>query len=185
MNWNGMAFHPEERVLVTTVNRIATWVRLHERAPGSTSGNQLGTPYSMSRAVITAPSGMMCTPPPWGTVIAVSLDSGNVLWEKPLGQIPQLAGVPGAEQWGSIGFGGPIVTAGGLVFIGASMDDFIRAFDVETGEVLWEAPLPAGGQATPMTYEINGRQYVVIAAGGHGRLGTTQGDYVVAFALPE
>jgi quinoprotein glucose dehydrogenase len=185
MNWNGMAFHPEGRVLVTMVNRIATWVRLHERAPGSTSGNQLGTPYSMSRAVITAPSGMLCAPPPWGTVIAVSLDSGDVLWEKPLGRVPQLAGVPGAEQWGSIGFGGPIVTAGGLVFIGASMDDFIRAFDVETGDMLWEAPLPAGGQATPMTYEINGRQYIVIAAGGHGRLGTTQGDFVVAFALPE
>ena len=77
-----------------------------------------------------------------------------------------------------------MITAGGLIFIAAAMDDFIRAFDIETGEEMWKAPLPAGGQATPMTYEVGGKQYVVIAAGGHGNLGTTLGDYVVAFALP-
>ena len=77
-----------------------------------------------------------------------------------------------------------MITAGGLIFIAAAMDDFIRAFDIETGEEVWKAPLPAGGQATPMTYEVAGKQYVVIAAGGHGTLGTTLGDYVVAFALP-
>ena len=77
-----------------------------------------------------------------------------------------------------------MITAGGLIFVAAAMDDFIRAFDIETGEEMWKAPLPAGGQATPMTYEVGGKQYVVIAAGGHGNLGTTLGDYVVAFALP-
>ena len=81
--------------------------------------------------------------------------------------------------------GGPIVTAGGLVFIGAATDNYLRAFDVETGRELWKGRLPAGGQATPMTYEVSGRQFVVIAAGGHGGLGTKQGDYVVAFALPK
>jgi quinoprotein glucose dehydrogenase len=79
--------------------------------------------------------------------------------------------------------GGSIITAGGLVFIGAAMDDYLRAYDLETGRELWRGKLPAGGQATPMSYAVDGRQYVVIAAGGHGNLGTTLGDYVVAFAL--
>jgi len=92
--------------------------------------------------------------------------------------------VPGVERLGSPAFGGPIVTAGGLVFIAAAMDDVLRAYDIETGEELWRGALPAGGQATPMTYMVGGRQYVVIAAGGHGSLGTTRGDFVVAFALP-
>ena len=81
--------------------------------------------------------------------------------------------------------GGPMVTDGGVVFIGASMDNYLRAFDIDTGRELWKGRLPAGGQATPMSYEANGRQFVVIAAGGHGKLGTKRGDYVVAFALPE
>jgi quinoprotein glucose dehydrogenase len=81
--------------------------------------------------------------------------------------------------------GGPVITAGGLVFIAATRDDYIRAFDLENGELVWKAALPAGGQATPMTYQMNGKQYIVLAAGGHGNLGTTPGDYVVAYALPE
>jgi quinoprotein glucose dehydrogenase len=85
---------------------------------------------------------------------------------------------------GTPNLGGPILTAGGLIFIGAAMDDFVRAFDVDTGKEIWKAQLPAGGQATPMTYQENGRQYVVIAAGGHGKLGTTLGDSLVAFTLP-
>lgn len=161
------------------------WVRLHARAPGATQGNQLGTPYGMSRAPLISPSGLPCSPPPWGTLIAVNLEDGEVRWEVPLGMVPQLNEVPGADTWGSLVMGGPIVTAGGLVFIGATMDDAIRAFDIDTGEELWKAPLPAGGQATPMTYEVGGKQYLVIAAGGHASIGTTPGDYVVAFALPE
>jgi quinoprotein glucose dehydrogenase len=90
----------------------------------------------------------------------------------------------GGPSTGSINLGGPIVTAGGLVFTSAAMDLALRAFDIETGKELWKYPLPAGGQATPMTYSANGKQYVVIAAGGHGKLGTKQGDYVLAFALP-
>jgi quinoprotein glucose dehydrogenase len=90
-------------------------------------------------------------------------------------------------QWGTPNLGGPIITGSGLVFIGAAMDDYLRAFDSETGEELWKGRLPAGGQATPMTYRIrpDGKQYVVIAAGGHGSLETTLGDYIVAFALPD
>lgn len=91
------------------------------------------------------------------------------------------------EGFASRDMGGPIVTAGGLIFIAAATDDYLRAFDLDTGEELWKAALPAGGQATPMTYrlEATGKQYVVIAAGGHGGLGTTRGDHVVAFALPD
>jgi quinoprotein glucose dehydrogenase len=102
----------------------------------------------------------------------------------PLGTLPQLALVPKSTEWGSINLGGGIVTAGGLVFIAAAMDTYLRAFDVETGKELWKAELPASAQATPMTYQINGKQYVIICAGGHGKIGTKKGDAVVAFALP-
>jgi quinoprotein glucose dehydrogenase len=91
--------------------------------------------------------------------------------------------VPGMKT-GSITLGGPIATAGGLIFTAATMDNFLRAFDSESGKELWKFELPAGGQATPMTYVVDGKQYLVIAAGGHGKLGTKQGDYVLAFTLP-
>ena len=114
------------------------------------------------------------------------MDTGEKRWEVPLGVMPEFANNPEAAKWGSINLGGSIVTAGGLIFIGAARDPYLRAFDVETGKELWKAELPAGGQATPMTYRVsdNGKQYIVIAAGGHGRALTKLGDYVVAFALP-
>ncbi len=184
VNWGSVAIDRERKILVTNVFRMAMWVRLHPRAPGSTGGNQRGTPYTMTRAPLLSPTGLPCNKPPWGTLVAVNLVSGEIEWEIPFGGIPGLVEIPGSENWGSPSFGGPMITAGGLIFIAAAMDDFIRAFDIETGEEVWKAPLPAGGQATPMTYEVAGKQYVVIAAGGHGNLGTTLGDYVVAFALP-
>jgi quinoprotein glucose dehydrogenase len=105
----------------------------------------------------------------------------------PLGSIRDLAPVPMPIGWGTPNLGGPVLTASGLAFIGAAMDDYLRAFDAETGEELWKGRLPAGGQATPMTYRLRpaGRQFVVIAAGGHGGLETTLGDHLVAFALPQ
>jgi quinoprotein glucose dehydrogenase len=117
-------------------------------------------------------------------ITAIDLTDGSVKWERPLGAMPGTESVPGSAEWGSVNLGGPIVTAGGLVFIGASADGMIRALDVETGAELWRHELPAGGQATPMTYRVGGKQYVVIAAGGHSNLGTPLGDYLVAFALP-
>jgi quinoprotein glucose dehydrogenase len=92
--------------------------------------------------------------------------------------------IPQSREWGSLNLGGSIVTGGGLVFVAAAMDNFIRAFDVETGKEIWKAELPASAQATPMTYSAGGKQYLVIAAGGHGKLGTKMGDAVVAFRLP-
>ena len=128
------------------------------------------------------PDGYPAVKPPWGTLSAIDLTTGAYRWRITLGEHPELTakGVPptGTEQ-----YGGPIVTAGGLVFIAATTDARFRAFDKTTGELLWEAPLPAAGFATPSTYAVRGRQYVVIAAGG-GKLGTTSGDAYVAFALP-
>jgi quinoprotein glucose dehydrogenase len=117
---------------------------------------------------------------------AIDLRRNSIKWQVMLGSTRDSAPwfVP-SRTIGMPNMGGPIITAGGLVFIGAASDDYLRAFDIDTGHELWKGRLPAGGQATPMTYEINQRQFVVIAAGGHGSLGTHRGDYVVAFALPK
>ncbi len=115
---------------------------------------------------------------------AIDLNDGTIKWESVLGTVRDLAPVPLPWKKGTPNFGGPVVTAGGVVFIGAAMDNYLRAFDASSGEELWKGRLPAGGQATPMTYEWEGRQYVVIAAGGHSTSTTTRGDFMVAFALP-
>ena len=129
-----------------------------------------GTPYVMRRRLLLSPFGLPCTAPPFGTLVGLSLESGRKLWEVPLGTLRDIfaarIGLPLAFQWGSPNLGGPIVTASGIVFIGAALDNYLRAFDIETGRELWKGRLPAGGQATPMTYRLaaTGRQYVVIAA---------------------
>ena len=182
--WGSVSWSPERNLLVTNLIRIPLWVRLERRDPGDSTGNQIGTPYRMSRGMLASPKGLPCNRPPWGSLVAIDLATGEQRWQVPLGQVPELANVPGSGQWGSPNMGGSMITAGGLVFIGAAMDNYLRAFDLETGKELWKGALPAGGQATPMTYLVNGRQYILIAAGGHGNLGTTFGDYVVAFGLP-
>ena len=129
------------------------------------------------------PDGYPAVAPPWGTLNALNLNTGEYAWQIPLGEIPELA-AQGLKDTGSENYGGPIVTAGGLVFIGATIHDRkFRAFDKASGELLWETTLPAGGYATPAVYEVDGRQFVVIAAGG-GKMGTKSGDSYVAFALP-
>jgi len=183
MNWGGAAFDPERQLVVVNTLRLAMWVRLRPREPGSDRGNQLGTPYSMSRGMLISPSGLPCNAPPWGTLAAVDVRTGALRWDVPLGRVPALRDVPESAAWGSLNLGGPMVTAGGLVFVGAAQDDYLRAFDIETGREVWKGSLPAGGQATPMTYTVGGQQYVVIAAGGNSNVGTTFGDYVVAFRL--
>ncbi len=149
---------------------------LHNRFTGEFS-RQDKTPYFIFREAIMTPSGTPCTAPPWGTVSALNLNTGKKLWDVPLGTM-----IP-ARHTGSINLGGPIVTAGGLVFTGASTESYIRAFDSASGQELWKDELPVPAQATPMTYMVGGKQFVVICAGGHGQLGTKLGDSVVAFAL--
>jgi quinoprotein glucose dehydrogenase len=128
------------------------------------------------------PEGYPAIEPPWGTLNAIDLNTGQYLWTVPLGEFEELT-ARGIPQTGTENYGGPVVTAGGLLFIGATADEKFRAFDTRSGEVLWETRLPAGGYATPATYEVNGRQYIVIAAGG-GKMGTPSGDQYIAFALP-
>jgi len=129
------------------------------------------------------PEGYPAVKPPWGTLTALDLAAGELVWQVPLGEIPELA-AQGLRGTGAENYGGPVVTAGGLVFIAAALDAKLRAFDKRSGELLWEAPLPAAGFATPAVYEAGGRQFVVVAAGG-GKLGRPPGDRWVAFALPE
>jgi quinoprotein glucose dehydrogenase len=129
------------------------------------------------------PDGYPAVKPPWGTLTAINLNSGEIDWQIPLGEFAELTR-RGLPITGTENYGGPIVTAGGLVFIGATRDEKFRAFDKRTGRLLWQTELPAGGYATPSTYEVNGKQYVVIAAGG-GKMGTKSGDAYIAFALPD
>ncbi len=188
MNWSGVSVDEQRGILVAPANRLAMVVRLIPRdslhavymaRPDIEYGRQTGTPYAVSREDLG-----ICTPPPWGTLTGIDLNAGTAKWQVPLGWIPQLERVPGAHAWGSFNLGGALLTASGLAFIGGTFDAHLRAFDVETGVELWSAPLPAAAHALPMTYVAGGHQYVVIAAGGHDRLRTTMGDYLIAFALP-
>ncbi|MGB0618403.1 MAG: pyrroloquinoline quinone-dependent dehydrogenase [Myxococcota bacterium] len=149
---------------------------------------QEGTPYVTLRAPLLSDWGYPCTPPPWGKLTSIDLETGDVEWQRPLGNLRELAPAFGRFfEWGTPAQGGPIQTAGGLVFIGATLDRTFRAFDAETGEMLWDALLPTSANATPMTYRIGpeGRQYVVIAAGGHFPLGSPSDDALIAYALPQ
>jgi glucose dehydrogenase len=128
-------------------------------------------------------NGVPAISPPWGTLNAIDLTTGDLLWKVPLGEYPQLV-AKGIRQTGSMNFGGAVATAGGLIFIAATADEKIRAFEKATGRVLWEYQLPAGGYATPSVYMIDGREYVAIAAGGSGKNATKSGDSIIAFALP-
>jgi quinoprotein glucose dehydrogenase len=129
------------------------------------------------------PDGYPAIAPPWGTLSAINLNTGEYAWKIPLGEYPELA-AKGMKNTGSENYGGPIVTAGGLVFIAATCyDKKLHAFDKETGKLLWEASLPFAGNATPATYETGGRQFVVIAAGGGRARGAPTGGTYVAFAL--
>ena len=190
-NWGSVAFDPDSNLLIANTMNLVGMVQLVPRDqfdavqkahPDEEITAQRGTPFGMRRKMLMSPLGIPCAPPPWGELSAVDLATGEIRWRVPLGQVKK-GPFYTFERWGSPNIGGPIVTAGGLVFIGATMDNKIRAFDVKTGVKLWEGSVPAFAMATPMTYESGGRQYVVIAAGGHGSVGGW-GDSVVAFALP-
>ena len=192
-NWGSSAYDPRRNLLVINMNNIASFMTMHPATTERKQVNEIddddefapmeGAPYGMTRAGIFSPLGLPCSAPPWGVLAGVDLDSGKIVWRQTLGTTEDLAPGGLALKLGTPAFGGPMITAGGLVFIGAAMDDYLRAIDVDTGRELWKGRLPAGGQATPMSYLWKGRQYVVIAAGGHARVGTKLGDYIVAFAL--
>lgn len=176
-NWSGACFDPTNGVLYVNSTNEPNIIAL--QATGDAQ-----QPYThRGYAKFVDQEGYPAIKPPWGLLNAIDLRSGEFLWQVPLGEFEALT-ARGISQTGTPNFGGAIVTAGGLVFIGATMDEMFRAFDKTTGQVLWQAKLPAGGYATPATYSIDGQQYVVIAASGAGKLGTKVGDYFVAFALP-
>jgi quinoprotein glucose dehydrogenase len=194
VNWGGGAVDPGRGLFIVNTTRLAHVVRLiprPERAeataahPGAELGMHFGTPYFIQREILFSPIGIPCNPPPWGMLTAVDLNAGTLRWSAVLGSLVESAPLPLPGTWGTPTLGAPIVTAGGLVFVAATLDRTIRAFDVETGAELWHAPLPASATATPMTYVFGGRQYVVIVAGGHPKARTKLSDTIVAFALPQ
>jgi len=194
-NWGGGAYDPKTHIMVVPTNRVPMIVTLLPRANVKINKDQAietrgamlfpseGTPYVTKIEPLLSPLGAPCTAPPWAALTAVDLVSGSIRWEVPLGSVDKLAHLPFEWELGTPGAGGPLVTAGGLVFIGYTLDDKFRAFDLLTGKVVWKSPLPAAGMATPMSYEVKGEQYVVLTAGGHSMYGTTKGDSVVAYKL--
>jgi quinoprotein glucose dehydrogenase len=192
MNWGSAAIDPVRNLLVINTSHVATVAQLVPRtqadarfAKGEWLLAQAGTPYAAQWTAMLSPWGAPCNKPPWGELVAIDLKNGKRLWRVPLGTTRDLAPFPLWMKIGTPNIGGPLVTASGLTFIGAATDDFLRAFDNATGEELWKGRLPAGPQATPMTYRLSpqGKQFVVIAAGGHKYMRTKLGDYLVAFSL--
>lgn len=205
-DWGSMAIDVERGILIANYNDMPNYNRLVPRAeadadgvrpifspegPGGEAGPQLGSPYAIS---VNAGwreewTGLMCKEPPYGGIRAIDLETGETLWDQPLGQarangpfgIPSMLPI----KIGTPNNGGPLITAGGLIFIAAATDNLIRAIDIETGETVWSDVLPAGGQTTPISYEVGGRQFIALAPGGHHFMETPIGDYVIAWAVPE
>jgi quinoprotein glucose dehydrogenase len=193
INWGGVAIDRETEVVYVNTTRLVHVVTLFPggelagmrgKFPGIEISPQTGTPFGVKRELLASPLKLPCNPPPWGVLAALDLRAKKILWETNLGTLEDLAPLGFAPRWGTPSLGGPLVTRGGLVFIGAALDKYLRAFDAKTGAELWAGRLPASGVATPMTYEWLGRQYVVIAAGGRSDTGLAIGDALVAFALP-
>lgn len=184
--WGGASYDRKRRLLIVPLNRLPFAVRLIPREAfvrereaardnrlGGEFASQRGAPYGMYREPLLSPHGIPCLAPPWATLAAVDVDTGRKKWDIPLGK-------------GVLALGGALVTRGDLAFIAAAVgDDTLRAVDTDSGGIVWESPLPAGAQSTPMTYRVNGKQYVMICAGGHGKSGTKLGDYVIAYALAD
>jgi len=192
INWGGIAIDPATDVVYANTSRLAHLVTLlpsaeldamRKKFPGVEISPQAGTPFGMKRELLLSPIKLPCNPPPWGVLAALDLRAKRILWETNLGTTEDIAPLGIAMRFGTPNFGGPLVTRGGVVFIGAAFDRYLRAFDARTGAELWAGRLPAAGIATPMSYEWQGRQYVVIAAGGRSDAGLPIGDAIVAFAL--
>ena len=195
-NWGGVSIDPRSGVLFVNSMRVPSVVQLLPRAdfdrldPSSVHYPEMldpmkGTPYGLRISPLLGPLGAPCNPPPWGVMTAVDLRSGRVLWESTLGTTRDKAPFPMWLPLGAPNLGGSIATAGGVVFIGATTDKFLRGFDAATGAEIWRQRLPFTASATPMTYRLrkDGRQFLVVSAGGHGW--SEPGDALMAFALPE
>lgn len=199
-NWGGISVDPERQIAFTTPTYLAFTSQLVRRKDdtshyvqdkGSPQGSlpplneNLGAPFAVKLAPFTSPLGLPCQQPPWGYVAAADLTTGKVVWMHRNGTVRDRAPVPLPFRMGVPNLGGPIMTAGGVAFLSGTLDYYVRGYDVRNGDEIWRSRLPAGGQATPMTYlGEDGRQYLLVVAGGHGSLGTKAGDHVIAYALP-
>ncbi|MTH80156.1 glucose/quinate/shikimate family membrane-bound PQQ-dependent dehydrogenase [Paracoccus aestuariivivens] len=195
-NWGSIAVDPERQVMFGMPTYLAFTSRLVPRADippkeaGATASEQglnrnEGAPYGVVMGPFLGPLGIPCQSPPWGYVAGADLTNGQIAWKHKNGTVRDMTALPLPIKLGVPGIGGPIITKGGVAFLAAAVDDYLRGYDLTSGKQLWQARLPAGGQSTPMSYEVDGRQYVVIVAGGHGSIGTKPGDYVIAYALSE
>ena len=187
-NWGSPAIHLGEQIMLVVTWRVAATSKLIPRADCEDVDQlQMGTPYCVETGIVSSPIGVPCTAPPWATLDAIDLAAGKILWRVPIGTTRNIAPFPFWWIKGVPAVGGPIVTSTGLVFMGASLDHFFRAYDLETGEVIWKTDLPTSANSVPMTYQVRpeGRQYVVIAAGGHWGAPNPPGDHLMAYALPD
>jgi quinoprotein glucose dehydrogenase len=193
-NWGSVAVDPERQIMFGMPTYLPFTSRLvpaseippkgaDEKASEQGLNRNDGAPYGVFMGPFLSPLGVPCVAPPWGFVAGADLRGENMVWKHRNGTVRDMTPLPLKIKLGVPGIGGPIVTRSGLAFLGAAVDDYFRAYDVTTGEQIWEVRLPAGGQSTPMTYTVDGKQYVVIVAGGHGSIGTKPGDYVMAYAL--
>jgi len=198
-NWGGGAWDPASHIMVVPSNRVPmvltmiakreqdAALRMEDAVAERTGTMQFpnaGAPYTTQVDPLLSFLGAPCSEPPWAALTAIDLVQKKILWEVPLGSIDELAPFPLPWELGAPGAGGPLVTAGGLAFIGYSSDNRFRAFDLKTGKVLWEAELPAAGAGVPVSYEVGGEQYIVIPAGGHSLYNAEVSDAVFAFRLP-
>jgi quinoprotein glucose dehydrogenase len=194
-NWGSIAVDPERQIMFGMPTYLPFTSRLvpasqippkgeDEKASEQGLNRNDGAPYGVFMRPFLSMLGIPCTTPPWGFVAGADLRGENVVYRHKNGTVRDMTALPLKIELGVPGIGGPIVTRSGLAFLAAAVDDYFRAYDVTTGEQLWEMRLPAGGQSTPMTYTVEGKQYVVIVAGGHGSIGTKPGDYILAYTLP-
>lgn len=195
-DWGGGAYDPVSHVMVVPLNTVAMIVTntprekssFDPRAPMDMATgftfNNAGAPYVTTIRPFLSPLGAPCTAPPWAKLTAVDLVRKKIVWEVPLGSIEKMAPVPIPWELGTPGVGAPLITAGGLVFIGFTLDHQFRAFDLKTGDVLWQAELPASANSVPVSYEYKGKQYIVVPAGGHSMFGPVLSDTVAAYKLP-
>ena len=203
VDWGSISVDPVRQLMFVNSNRVANYDRLLTRAEAERSRGQFGvkevggpvpqagTPYGAFIQIFMSPLGIPCNQPPYGMLAAVDLATGKLLWKQPIGNA-RASGPWGLRSMlpipvGTPDNGGSLATATGLLFLGATQDGVVRAFEASTGKLLWHMNLPAGGQATPMTYisPESGRQFVVIAAGGHPALKSVLGDYIIGYALPK
>ena len=196
-NWGGGGYDPGAGLFVVNVLNMGHFVKLwrnEDLAPDAEGSAEnmmgkaaplFGTPYGLEQGPFVSPMFTPCSPPPWHELVAVDLQRGTIEWRATLGVLDKMMPVPLPMRWGSPGFGGPLLTSGGLTFIGATADNRFRAFATATGEELWSHELGSGAFALPMTYERNGRQYIVVASGQHPFLHRILDDHITAFALPQ